>query len=70
MKLNETIPIEEATIYDNSDEKIMSFVHHEEPKNIIEKSAEREKKYYQIKKICVDIIHKNTFLHYLFCSFC
>ena len=60
MKLNETIPIEEATIYDNSDEKIMSFVHHEEPKNIIEKSAEREKKYYQIKKICVDIIHKNT----------
>ena len=59
-KLNETIPIEEATIYDNSDEKIMSFVHHEEPKNIFEKSIEKEKKYYQIKKVCVDIIHKNT----------
>ena len=24
-KLNETIPIEEATIYDNSDEKLINF---------------------------------------------
>lgn len=59
-KLNETIPIEEATIYDNSDEKLINFVYYEEPKNIIEKSVEIEKKYYQIKKICIDIIHKNT----------
>lgn len=58
--LDETIPIEESTIKQNSDDKILNFIYYEEPKNIIQQSKETEKKYYQLKKICVDILNKKV----------
>lgn len=58
--LDETIPIEESTIKQSSDDKILNFIYYEEPQNIIQQSKETEKKYYQLKKICVDLLHKKV----------